>query len=459
VETVEKTRRKFDYKWVIMAVSFLMVFTGLGFCSGTKSLFFKKITDVQELSRTLFSFNDSCRYITTAVLNLFFGELVMRLGAKKLIGCGFACLVASCLVYSFAENIWIFCLGGVLLGMGLSWCTTTVVGYVVAKWFKEKRGTIMGIILASNGVGAAVAAQIVTPLIHEKREMKLFDIFGTSFGYQDAYILIAAILVVVCVIVMIFFKEAPKGFVETGKKPAGGHGKKPKRGTTWEGIPYAEAVKKPYFYLAVLCVFFTGISLHAVNGVAAPHLEDVGMDTSFIATAVSLHSLVLAFAKILAGISFDKFGLRVTLLVSHAIAAVSIFMLAMVNATSYTLAAAYEILVSFALPLETILLPLIAADMFGERSYARMMGLMVSVNTAGYALGGPVANFAQEKLGSYRAILVVFAVIMAAVLVVFQMVLQRSGKDRKIVVARLEAEKAAKKAAKKAAGEQTVTLS
>ena len=28
-----------------------------------------------------------------------------------------------------------------------------------------------------------------------------------------------------------------------GKKPAGGHGKKPKRGTTWEGIPYAEAVK------------------------------------------------------------------------------------------------------------------------------------------------------------------------------------------------------------------------
>ena len=46
METVEKTRRKFDYKWVIMAVSFLMVFTGLGFCSGTKSLFFK-ISSVQ----------------------------------------------------------------------------------------------------------------------------------------------------------------------------------------------------------------------------------------------------------------------------------------------------------------------------------------------------------------------------------------------------------------------------
>lgn len=449
METVEKTRKKLDYKWIIMAVSFLMVFTGLGFCSGTKSLFFKKITDIHDLSRTLFSFNDSCRYITTAVLNLFFGELVMRLGAKKLIGCGFVCLIASCLVYSFAESIWMFCLGGVLLGMGLSWCTTTVVGYVVAKWFKEKRGTIMGIILASNGVGAAVAAQIVTPLIHEKRAVKLFDIFGTSFGYQDAYILIAAILVVVCAIVMIFFKEAPKGYVETGK-PAAGHGKKPKRGATWEGIPYAEAVKKPYFYVALLCVFLTGISLHAVNGVAAPHLEDVGMDTSFIATAVSLHSLVLAFAKILAGISFDKFGLRVTLFVSHAIAAVSIFMLAMVNATSYTLAASYEILVSFALPLETILLPLIAADMFGERSYARMMGLMVSVNTAGYALGGPVANFVQETLGSYKVILVVFAVIMADILVVFQLVLRKSGKDRKIVIARLEAEKDARKAEKDA---------
>ena len=446
MKNTENCGKKFEYKWIIMAVSFLMVFTGLGFCSGTKSLFFRTITEVHGLSRTLFSLNDSGRYITTAVLNLFFGVLVMKLGAKKLIGCGFICLIGACVVYAFADKLAVFCLGGVLLGMGLSWGSTTVVGYVVAKWFKEQRGTVMGIILASNGLGAALAAQIVTPLIHEKRNLPLFDVFGTTYGYQDAYLLIAGILVVVGLIVVIFFKEAPAGYVETGKPV---HGKKkPSRGASWEGIPYKEATKKTYFYLALACVFLTGTCLQAVSGVAAPHLEDVGMDTKFIATAVSLHSLVLAFAKILAGISFDKLGLRITLLISHAIAAGSIFMLALVGPTSYGLAAAYEILVSFALPLETIMLPLIAADMFGEHSYAKMMGMMVSVNTAGYALGSPIANLVQETFGSYKAILVAFSITMAVVLVVFQLVLQKSGKDRAAVMARLEAAKAAEAAKK-----------
>lgn len=439
----EKKRLSLDYKWVIMAISFLMVFTGLGFCSSTKSLFLKSITQALGIKRSLFSISDSVRYITTAVLNLFFGVLVMRLGAKKLIGCGFLSLVAFCLIYSFADSVGWFYLGGFFLGMGLSWCTTTVVGYVVAKWFKKGRGTIMGIILAANGVGAAVATQIVSPMIHDA------SVPG-GFGYRNAYRVIAVILLAVCAAVMVFFKEAPKGYVETGTKPTHAK-KKPKRAATWEGIPYREATKKPYFYIAAICVFFTGACLQAVSGVATAHLEDVGMDTSFIATAVSLHSLALAVAKIAAGASFDKFGLRITLFVSHAIAAVSIFLLAIVGATSYGLATAYELMISFALPLETIMLPLIAADMFGERSYAKMMGLLVSINTAGYALGAPITNWVCDMTGTYRVVLLVLSAIMAVILVVFQLVLNQSGKDRKIVMAQLEEAKAARKLAAESA--------
>lgn len=442
MEKVEKKGLKLEYKWVIMIVSFLMVFTGLGFCSGTKSLFLKSITVALDIPRSKFSISDSCRYITTAVLNLFFGVLVAKLGAKKLIACGFASLIAFCMIYSSANDVRWFYLGGVFLGMGLSWCTTTMVGYVVAKWFKENRGTIMGIILAANGIGAAVATQIVSPMIHDAT-------VAGGFGYRNAYRVMAVILLVVTVFVMIFFKESPKGCVETGKPTAAK--KKPKRAATWEGVDYKQATKKPYFYLAAVCVFLTGACLQAVSGVSSAHLEDVGMDVSFIATAVSLHSLVMASAKLLAGFSFDKFGLRVTLLICHSIAAVSIFMLAMVSATSYGLATAYEVLISFAMPLETVMLPLIAADMFGERSYAKMMGLMVSINTAGYALGAPVTNWICDMTGTYKNVLIVLAAIMAVVLVMFQLILNQAGKDRAVVMAELEAKKAAKKAEQEAA--------
>ena len=104
------------YRWVIVAASFLMVFVCLGFCSSSKSLYLAAITEALGIKRSLFSINDSCRYIATAVVNLFFGALCARFGRKRLIAAGFACLIASMLLYAYAPNIYLFYLGGVLLG-------------------------------------------------------------------------------------------------------------------------------------------------------------------------------------------------------------------------------------------------------------------------------------------------------------------------------------------------------
>ena len=423
-----------DYKWVIAAASFLMVFTTLGFCSGNKSLYLKAITSALDIPRSLFSISDSCRYIATAVLNLFFGLLVMRFGAKKLIAAGFGSLIISCLLYSFGTKIYVFYLGGVFLGIGMAWCTTTLVGYVVNKWFKENRGTVMGFILAANGLGTALSSQIVSPIIHD-------ETVAGGFGYRNAYRLTAVILLAVCIVMMIFFREAPEGYHVPAGKP--GAKKKPKRGLAWEGIEYSAATKKLYFYAAAVCIFLTGAALQAISGVASAHLEDVGLDQKFIATALSLHSLMLAAAKILAGVSYDRLGLRVTVLLCDLVAAVAIFMLAMVGATSYVLAAAYEIIISFAMPLETIMLPLIASDMFGERSYAKIMGLFVSINTAGYAVGAPLTNLVYDMTGTYRDVLFVLSGLMAVITVVLQFVLRRAAAERKTVMAEIEAKKIA----------------
>ena len=125
------------YKWIVAAACFLMVFVCLGFCSSNKSVYVGAITDATGISRSLFSINDSCRYIATAVVNIFFGALIQRFGAKKLVGAGFFCLIVSTLIYANATQVWVFYIGGCFLGIGLSWTTTTMVGYVVNCWCKE----------------------------------------------------------------------------------------------------------------------------------------------------------------------------------------------------------------------------------------------------------------------------------------------------------------------------------
>ena len=199
-------KKKFDYSWVIIGACILMVFTALGFCSSTKGLYVKPITAVMSIGRGVYSLNDTCRFISTAVINIFFGALIERFGTKKLIGAGFIALILSCITYAFATNFVVFCIGGLLLGLGLAWTTTTMVGCVVNKWCKEKKGTVMGVILAANGVGGALATQVVTPIIYED---------GNPFGYKNAYLVTALILLAVGVLIVAVFRENPKVQKET----------------------------------------------------------------------------------------------------------------------------------------------------------------------------------------------------------------------------------------------------
>ncbi|MBQ6646324.1 MAG: MFS transporter, partial [Clostridia bacterium] len=153
---LKKSIKDSYYKWVVVAACCLLSFSGLGFCSGTKSLYLAAITEATGIKRSLFSISDSCRYVTTSVVNLFFGFLLARYGAKKLIAAGFLSLIAFALIYAHATTAWAFYLGGVMLGLGMSWMGTAMIGHVIGAWFHDNRGTIMGIALAANGLGTAV---------------------------------------------------------------------------------------------------------------------------------------------------------------------------------------------------------------------------------------------------------------------------------------------------------------
>lgn len=86
-------KKKLDYMWVIVVTCFIMEFVALGFCSSNKSLYLGAITEALNIPRSLFSLNDSVRFLTAAVVNLFFGALIKKLGARKMVGIGFLCLI------------------------------------------------------------------------------------------------------------------------------------------------------------------------------------------------------------------------------------------------------------------------------------------------------------------------------------------------------------------------------
>ena len=93
------------------------------------------------------------------------------------------------------------------------------------------------------------------------------------------------------------------------------------------------------------------------------------------------------------------------------------------------------------MPLETIMLPIYTNDLFGEKAYNKTIGIVISVNTAGYALGAPLASLCRDIMGDYNFSFWAGAGIMATIFILIQFAINSAQKERKLVLAMEEKEK------------------
>lgn len=419
--------KKLDYKWIILISCFLMEFICLGFGSSNPGLYTGAVTEALGIPRSLYSIGTSIRYVVQVVAGLFFGTLIQKFGAKKMVLVGLASLTGSVLIRGVATNIVHIYIGCALWGLGMVFSGGTMASTIVRRWFHKDIGKYTGIVMSANGIGGAVAAQIISPLINN----------GETFGYRKAYFLSATLALVVSVIVLLCLRENPaEGPVSTevGKK-------KKARGAAWTGIEFREVRKKAYFYLTFAMIFLTGISLQSVGTISIVYMEDLGFDAGFVATTATVSSLVLTFAKILMGFTYDKKGLSFTLILSQVCVIIAFFLKATLKNSSVGMvcAMAATVLGTIALPLETVMIPLISNDLFGTASYDKVLGIFYSANSLGLCLGSPLCDLYRDLTGgSYVACYWFFTALMVVVTIGFQFVIHAAHKDKQRILESLE---------------------
>ncbi len=420
------------YVWIIFSMSFFMIFTALGFGSSTKGTFLTAVTKSLGLERSLFTIADSLRYLTTTVMSLLLGKTVKKIGLRKMAGFGFTFLALSFTINSLGTDYWMFYIGGALLGAGLCWTSTSMVGYLVENWFTNGKGTIMGILLSANGLGGFASEFIVTKIVYGMDGGLSYEASRWRLGYR----FIAILFLVVGILAVLVIRERPE---DIGAKALGtDKPKKKKRGSDWVGYSTNELIHKPFFYVAAVCVFMTGFALQSMVNVAKPYMYDVGMDKNYVIVVFASHSLLMMASKILTGVSYDNFGLKITHFLCCLCSMISLGALCVLDGSSAIPAWVYALVSSFGLPLETVMVPLTVSYMFGKKDYTRVLGYFLGFNTLGYAVGVPVANLVYDKCGSYRPIVFVLTGVIAAVTVVMQISMLMADRSRKKLEASLE---------------------
>lgn len=387
-----------EYKWVIAAASVLLCVVGLGLCSGNAGLFVVATTEALGMSRSAYAVGDSLRYISTAVMNMFFGALIVKFGPRKLIGAGMIALILSCVAKAMATDEIGLYIGGVLLGVGLTLGGTTIIGYVIRQWFAQRQGAVLGVVLSTNALGAAISAPWFSSVIYG----------SDPFGYQKAYWVTAGILLVSGVVLMLLFRDAPKGQTV---QPAGKQVPKKRAGSL--GISYTDKACKPYFYMICCSLVLAGALLASSTGIAAAHMKDRGMDPAVVALVTGVYSLMLAAGKFLIGAVSDKKGLRFAVLTCDVAAFVMVILLCMVSGSAggKVIAMAYALMAGLAVPWQTVLLPLMAGDLYCDRDYGKVLGIFSAANSLGFVIGNTVSNFCFDLLGTYYHVLVADSVV------------------------------------------------
>ncbi|SON57693.1 Oxalate:formate exchange protein [Hartmannibacter diazotrophicus] len=241
------------------------------------------------------------------------GWFVDKFGPKIVILIGGVLCGAGWVINSMASDMFTFCLGQVLAGIGAGSVYGTCVGNAL-KWFPDKRGLASGITAAGFGAGSALTVWPIQATI-------------ANFGYQHAFLWFGLGQGII-IVIFSFFLYAPKeGQVPEAESK--GNIVQSKRQYTPQ-----EVVKHPMFWLMYAMFVMVGSGGLVVTANLAPMAKDLGVADMSIAWGMTALTLAATIDRVLNGVTrpffgwiSDKIGRENTMFIAFAIEAIGIYLL------------------------------------------------------------------------------------------------------------------------------------
>ena len=248
---------------------------------------------------------------------------------------------------------------------------------LLSRWFTAARGRAMGFAYLGIGVGGALVPLLATRLVQ-------------SFGWHDALRIIGEIIVVVALPLALLVKEAPD---ETHAAATVAKN---------DAVPIRDVVRRPAFYLLMLGSM---CSIAAVGG-ANQHLKlYLSLDHGYAQNAAAgIASLTLAASlvgRLGMGWLADRWPKkRVMLLIYFLVVAALPILLVASRQRDIVV---YAILFGVGLGGEYMIIPLMAAELFGVRVLGRAMGVILAGDGVAEALAPVLVGRLRDVSGSYTS--------------------------------------------------------
>ncbi|HNY50404.1 MAG TPA: OFA family MFS transporter [Smithella sp.] len=339
-------------------------------------------------------------FLTFFTILMFLGGRVMeKMGPRKLGIIGGIMVGLGWLLSSFATNIWFLTLTyGVIAGSGVG----LVYGCPIAmgaKWFPDKKGLAVGLIVAGFGGSALITGKIANALIPSVGLSNTFMYFGIAFG-------------IILFILSLPLRFPAAGWTPRGWKPAAG-------AVVAANLTPGEMVKTGTYWGLFLCFMIGSIAGLMAIGISKPvGNEIIKITGETAATLVGVFACFNALGRPIFGWLTDKITPRYAAMLNLAIIlTVSIIMITAKEGNTNLYVISF---VGFWMCLGgwLAIAPTATATFFGIPNYARNYGVVFFAYGLGAIVGGIISGQAKDVFGTYTFAFYPTAVLAAAGLVV-----------------------------------------
>ena len=307
------------------------------------------------------------------------GWIVDRFGPRRLMMAGIVMAGGALIGLAHMTALWMFYFFYIFNALGYVCGGPLPNQVLLSRWFDKARGKAMGFAYLGIGIGGYLVLKLSPRLVE-------------AFEWRGALQVLGILIIVLALPLAYFVKDEPASAPHNTDDAAVG----PRAPLA----PMGGLFRTPAFYLLALGSM---CSIGAVGG-TNQHLKlFLSLDMKYTQdAAATIASTVLAASiggRLLMGWLADRMARKYVMIMIYLLVAGSIPLLFMADSP----AAMYAFAVLFGLGLggEYMIIPLMAAELFGVRVLGRLLGVILTADGVAEATSPMLIGYLRDRTGSY----------------------------------------------------------
>ena len=358
----------------VTATGFLSLFSIVGISFYGLPFFYDFWVQDYGWSRTTVTSGNAFGKIIIGMFAFFAGWVIDKFGPRRVMILGVILGGSALIGLSMVHSLWQFYFFYLIIAIGYILGGPLPNQVLISRWFSSTRGKAMGIAYLGIGFGGMLVPQIAKKL-------------NMEFGWHESLMLLGILMIIMALPMIWFVKDNPKETTEVIK-------------TELQKIPLGKILKGWPFYLLLIGSM---CSIGAVSGTGQNLKLFFSIDLKYTQQeSANILSLVLAasiIGRLLMGWLADRIAKKYVMMLIYTLIAGSIPLLYMASTPGVIYLFAF--IFGIGLGGDYMIIPLLAAELFGVKVMGRIMGIILTFDGLAEAFSPMLVGWLRDRGGSY----------------------------------------------------------